>query len=456
VLHSPLLGIAVLTLLIGCESGIESSAALDVVTGISSHIPTVATVRWSAGEGVLYSYVEYGPDESLGSSVPAANGGDGSYEAMVLGLKPDTAYHLRAVSETASETLFSDVERVTTGSVPADLCTLALDADHHDPDRADEGFLLTTTIPGRATIIDSDGDRVWWHGVSLGDHNHTTRAHLAADGVSMLYLTWVSFSSGGAYDDIRHLIRVRLDGSEVELIPAPMAHHDFEELPDGTLTTLQYHELPIEQEGIYGDRLVELHADGSEVEIWRLWDAWTFSLEDVHEEGRRWGHSNAVDYEPSEDAYYVSALYFDTIFKIDRATGDVIWRLGGPNSDFELTTGDEGWFDGQHQFQLTDGGIIVFDNGPNALTETRIAEYLLDEDAMTAELVWSYQPDPPLGIYALGDVARLESGNTLSIWSMAGRTEQIAPEGDGVWRLEPELGASFGYGSGADSLYPKE
>jgi len=438
----------------GCASDASHTPRFEPEVTLGDSVPTVATVRWSAHtDEFTEAHVEFGPTDAYGDAAPVVEIAGGELEAVVVGLKPDTTYHLRAVVDRGGDVLTSADREVTTGSVPPALAELTLDPDHHDPLLADDGFLITATIPGRATIVDADGDRVWWHGAQLDAHNCTTRAYLSRDGSGVVYLTWVSFSLAGAHSDVRQLIRTRFDGEDVERIEVPAAHHDFVELPDGTLTVLQFDELPVEPEGIYGDRLVELHPDGSDVEVWRLWDAWEFSMGDVHEDGSRWGHSNAVDYDPTEDAYYVSTLYMDTIFKIDRATGDVIWRLGGPASDFELTTGDDGWFDGQHQFQLTEGGIVVFDNGPYAVAETRIVEYALDHDAMTAELIWTHRPDPPLGIYAYGDVSRLDSGNTLVTWAAAGRAELVTPAGEVVWRLGSELGAAFGYGSWVDSLY---
>lgn len=436
----------------GCSDDPEFDLTFESEVMLSEAVSTVATMRWAAlPRQATSAYVEYGPTDEYGAVAPAALNEDDRFEAVVVGMKPATTYHLRAVIEQGTDVTFGDDQTVTTGAVHSALAELTLDPDLHDPLLADKGFLVTATVPGRATIIDADGDRVWWHAVDLDHQNCTTRAYLSPDGTGVIYFTWVTFALGGAHSEIRHLIRTSFDGTDVEMIPVPTAHHDFVELPDGTLTTLRYDELP--PGGIYGDSLVERHPDGNETEIWRLWDVWEFSMEDVHENGSRWGHSNALDYDPVDDAYYVSTLYLDTIFKIDRATGDVIWRLGGSDSDFDLITGDDGWFDGQHQFQLTDDGIVVFDNGPYAETGTRIVEYRLDEDAMTAELVWSHEPDPPLGIYAYGDVHRLDSGNTLVAWSAAGRVDQITPNGETVWRLNAAIGAGFGYAQWVDSMY---
>ena len=43
-----------------------------------------------------------------------------------------------------------------------------------------------------------------------------------------------------------------------------------------------------------------------------------------------------------------------------------------------------------------------------------MVEYALDEGTGRAELVWEYHDVPPVYTLALGDVGRLENGNTVS------------------------------------------
>ena len=426
----------------------------DATITISDVVPTVATVRWEAPSGsVDEAYVDFGPDEDRALRAPATDDGTGGYEAALVGIEPESRIHARAVV-LGEDGIRTSVElSADTGSVPSDLPGFGLDADVLDADAAGDGYLLLTTIPGGASIVATTGNRVWWHGMEYADEFVTTRTRLARDGRSVLYFTWNALPRGGPTSDERNIHRVAFDGSQVESLPVPKAHHDFVELLDGTLATLQFDLLPVEGEEIYGDSIVEIAPDGSETEVWRLWDSLAFSMDDVHEEGTRWGHSNALDYDPDEDVYYVSVLYFDALFKIDRATGDVLWQLGGANSDYLMTTGEDDWFDGQHQFQLLQDGLVLFDNGPHGETDSRIAEYDLDHSAGTAALRWIHQPDPALGVYFYGDVSRLPSGNTLINWSAAGRVEQVTPDGEVVWRIDARLGAGFGYGDLVETLY---
>ena len=67
----------------------------------------------------------------------------------------------------------------------------------------------------------------------------------------------------------------------------------------------------------------------------------------AHAKGAEWEyfHVNSVDVD-SDGNFLVSSRNTSTIYKIDRATGKIIWRLGGKKSDFKLGPGVR--FDWQH------------------------------------------------------------------------------------------------------------
>jgi hypothetical protein len=110
----------------------------------------------------------------------------------------------------------------------------------------------------------------------------------------------------------------------------------------------------------------------------------------------------------------------DEITKIDRQTGDIIWRLGGleaKNNQF-LFINDPITFSHQHDIRrLSNGNITLFDNG-NLHTPpvTRSLEYQLDEENKIAELVWKYNNDPITYASFRGSTRRLANNNTLIGW----------------------------------------
>lgn len=121
----------------------------------------------------------------------------------------------------------------------------------------------------------------------------------------------------------------------------------------------------------------------------------------------------------------ISSRHLDEITKIDKKSGDIIWRLGGSNCPANQFTfiNDEidGYFGFSHQHSvsiLKNGNILLFDNGnlkPNPYS--RAVEYQLDTVNMTATKVWEYRHDPDIYVGAWGSTQRLPNGNTLISWS---------------------------------------
>lgn len=446
-----------LATILGCEApedSPEASVRFDIEILPSDRIASVSTVTWSVDkEDTEEAWVRFGPQDVSEFTAPCGLGDDGRYETVLLGMKPSTEYRLQAVASIRGVEFASDVQTLVTGGGRKDIPEASLDAETYDPDRAAGGFVYTTLVPGPSVILDAEGETVWWHSVSQGDGNVITRTHPGRDGGHVLYKTWQGWASAGEYSEVREVIRTTLDGEEIQRIPVPYAHHDFLELPDGTITVLEYDRREMYGIDVDGDRLTEVGPDGARTEVWNIWDHTEYDPDHDYDGGNRWGHCNAIDYDAAEDAYLVGCLHFSCIYKIDRASGDLVWTLGGDDSDFEILGGDEEWFTGQHQFQFFDGGLVVFDNGPYGGFETRASEFRVDYEDFVVERIWEYRPDPPFGIYAYGDVSRLPNGNTLITWSTAGQMDEVTPEGDVVWRLNLDLGAAFGYAVWRESLY---
>lgn len=124
-------------------------------------------------------------------------------------------------------------------------------------------------------------------------------------------------------------------------------------------------------------------------------------------------HGNAVE-EDVEGNFLVSHRHLDAIHKIDRTTGNVVWRLGGALNDFTFTN-DDG-FSGQHDVRvLANGNLSLFDNGNSQPTPrtSRAIEYELNYTDMTATRVWQYT-------------------NSLDSYSRAMGSYRILPDGERI------------------------
>jgi hypothetical protein len=266
------------------------------------------------------------------------------------------------------------------------------------------------------------------------------RTQLSSHPPSILY----TYNNVQGQED-NSLYRVGFDGEDIEEIPAPYAHHDFVELPDGTLAYLAYDPQVVGREQVLGDRVMERAPDGSTREVWNVWDHFEYTASGPPERGMSWPHGNAIDYLPDEDAYLVGFLTLGSILKIDRSSGEILWVLGGDESDFTVDGSTE-IFEHQHQFEQLDDSLLVFVNGgmdPRA--ESRVVELAFEPGTRAVEELWSYWPDPSVTSTNLGDVHRFASGNALVTFSNAGVIHEVDATGALVWSLTADIGGALSY-----------
>jgi Arylsulfotransferase (ASST) len=120
-------------------------------------------------------------------------------------------------------------------------------------------------------------------------------------------------------------------------------------------------------------------------------------------------NSIAVDHDQN---LLVSSRNTHTIYKIDRRTGQIIWRLGGKRSDFAIDA--EAAFAWQHDARRQpDGSITLFDNG-----ERRSRALVLEVDEASRRARLRRQYTHPAGLFAnsQGNVQVLPDGNVLVGW----------------------------------------
>jgi hypothetical protein len=124
-------------------------------------------------------------------------------------------------------------------------------------------------------------------------------------------------------------------------------------------------------------------------------------------------HGNAIE-EDTDGNFLVSLRGLDAIYKIDKATGNTIWILGGKSNQFTFTN-DNG-FSGQHDIRrLANGNITLFNNDNNSTLSktTRGIEYTLDLTNMTCTRVWEYIHTPPFYARAMGSCQTLPNNHRL-------------------------------------------
>jgi hypothetical protein len=139
-------------------------------------------------------------------------------------------------------------------------------------------------------------------------------------------------------------------------------------------------------------------------------------------------HANSVE-EDTDGNLIVSARNTCAIYKIDRKTGDIIWRLGGKKSDFKMGPGTTFWW--QHDARRrADGTLTLYDDGAAPPHEplSRGLRLKLDESAMTATLV---QAVTHVGVLAgsQGNMQVLPNGDSLVGFGAIPRLTEFTPSG---------------------------
>jgi hypothetical protein len=227
--------------------------------------------------------------------------------------------------------------------------------------------------------------------------------------------------------------------------------HDFHLLPNGNQILMAYE--PTERDltpyGGTGSLLVqdavlqELSPSGEVLFQWNSWGVLPYD-QSLYPSAADYAHVNSLEL-ANDGNWLVSVRGFSQVVKIDRASGNITWRLGGIANEFVFVDDPFNGFCGQHTVsQLENGNFLIFDNGDYCFPEnpergrvTRVVEYELDELLKTAKLVWSFQR-PSTVSAAQGSAQRLPNGNTFIGWGSNTNVlaTEVNPSGATVFEVQ--------------------
>jgi len=141
-------------------------------------------------------------------------------------------------------------------------------------------------------------------------------------------------------------------------------------------------------------------------------------------------HLNSIDVD-TDGQLLVSSRNTHTIYKIDRRSGAIIWRLGGNQSDFAIGPGAT--FAWQHDARRQpDGTLTMFDNegAPGGAPQSRALVLAVDEQARTASLLRQYLHPLALQAASCGSVRVLPNGNVFVGWGAEPFVSEFSPTGE--------------------------
>jgi hypothetical protein len=248
-----------------------------------------------------------------------------------------------------------------------------------------------------------------------------------------------------------------------------MGHHDFVDHDDGTVAFLglEFRDVPISESSYrMGSDTLSFGPDGMTdadppARLFSMFDDFPLEpvftcphiqhAEDHHgeEDVLEWTHGNSLMYVPEEDAYFVNDKFTDWLLKIDRPSGDLVWKMNGRESDFTQPNGDPVWVKPEqttlwshgHMSDIWSGGGLMFDNGDHHVPPlSKAVEFAWDEATMTAEPTWEFAHPTGGFTSALGDVRRMPGDNVLITWAGLGEVTEVTRDQRIVWqgRMDPE------------------
>jgi hypothetical protein len=146
-------------------------------------------------------------------------------------------------------------------------------------------------------------------------------------------------------------------------------------------------------------------------------------------------HVNSIDLD-ADGNFLVSARNTWAVYKIDRSSGRVLWRLGGKKSEFAMGPGTPfAWQHDARHHGAGDALISLFDDGakPAVRKQSRAIVLALDHARRTATLHRSFTHDPPVLAWALGSMQLLGNGNVLVGWGTAPYLSEYDADGKVVF-----------------------
>jgi Arylsulfotransferase (ASST) len=234
--------------------------------------------------------------------------------------------------------------------------------------------------------------------------------------------------------------------------------HEFQLTPEGTaLFTLFPLLVDVDLSSVGGPKAGKLYSSGfQEVDLrtgrvlleWNAIDHIAIS-ESYFPMGEPWDylHLNSIDVLPDGNLL-VSGRHTFALYKLNRKTGKVMWRMGGKRSDFDMGTNTQ--FAWQHDARhLGASKITLFDDGSfasdkNAPQSSR--GLMLDVDYKHKKVRFARQylhPTPLIAIEA-GNMQTLRDGHVVVGWGSAPLVSEFTADGRLLFDMQvPGICASY-------------
>jgi hypothetical protein len=289
-------------------------------------------------------------------------------------------------------------------------------------------------------MLDTYGVPVWYKAMRF----RAVDQKVLSDGT----LAWMESGPGPRSYEIRTLEGELLQHDRT--VGHTTDNHDLIELGNGNIMLMSYVDRPCVDLTVLGSSDCETAIDGYLQEIdpatgeliweWRSQDHIPLTdraLGPAAGQIRDLVHWNSVDEFPDGDLLLSGRSA--GVYRIDRTTGAVEWKLGGTDAPYRLTTVDDP-FGGpwrQHDARVLDADTISLYDNQSGLSRARATVYDLDEGAGTARLVWEKLEGGTQDSFFIGAHRRQPDGHAVVTWGgISPFVEEVDPAGDRAFALQ--------------------
>ncbi len=427
--------------------GLDPGAARSVqVTGSASGAHSVALHAQRDGQGVtLQPRVAFTPGEHVTVRGLAVAGGDGDHFSFTVA-RPATDHRFEQLDKDGFVAHQSVAAEGTAGTTKAaraaagppyrsrpDLVPPVIVPSTPGNGTA-PGLLLTTPIfskGGGAMIMGDTGQPYWYKPVrpdlAVGDLERV-RYH-GQD--ALVWFEGFAPYGPGSYRGVWTLVDSKYhkiatiraaNGMQADI-------HDIDLTSSGKAYIDIYNPVTLDLSAFGGSRTANVLefviqevdiATGDLVFEWHSLNSFpvTDSYEPLTNDPVDYMHGNSVT-QDTDSNLLVSARHLSTGFKINRSTGQVMWRLGGKRNQFKFSpAGETGPSYQHHLLRIAPGVLSFFDNGRTR--PSRGVQYQVDETALTATRIKEQKHVPPLSAFSQGSYQQLPGGHSLIAWGNTG------------------------------------
>ncbi len=405
----------------------DNDCVSDVSISFHDEMVTLATVSWTQEPGWDAVWIDYGLDgeESLAAWPDGAE--PGPRDQVLLGLPAASEFWWQFACSALDTTLQFELFRSETDALPDP--ALQPNLETWDPSTSSDAPWLIGSIeayddayydgPYWQFVLDRRGRVVWYR--ALPDGLSSTFPRPSRDGTHVVTERVDRFGLAGDQPAVIH--RMTLDLTQQNELEIPGLRFGWDEDDSGAIV---YYDRDVEREG-WLSRFTP--SGGRE----RIFDCVSWIADRCTES---WCcEANAIVWDAPRGTALYSTWATHSVLEVDLASGEVLHQWGQLEGSWDFDP-ESANFELQHYPNFTaEGTLLVSTHVPDQLSQQRVREFELDEQAQVLRQIWSHGEGQDLYAQYQGEAVRLPNGNTLINYGTEGVIHEVTSDGQLSWSL---------------------